>query len=175
MKCLGRLRHVGQNGVQVTLHRGHCNNDTEDFPVSVVLENVSQMFEAEAREKGLGFRSIHSSQRVGADPIVLMRIVSNLGSNAVKYTGTGSVVLGCRHEGSRVRIEVHDTGPGMSPDEIDRVLKPYEKGEAGGTGLGLAVAARLSREQGFAFDVTSTPGRGSAFSVSVPRATADAD
>ena len=148
-------------------------NDTENFPVSVVLENVARMFEAEAREKGLGFRTIPSSHRVGADPIALMRIVSNLVSNAVKYTGTGSVLLGCRRNGDRVRIEVHDTGAGMSPDEVDRVLRPYQKGETGGTGLGLAVVARLAREQGFAFDVISTPGRGSAFSVSVPRGTAD--
>jgi len=90
-------------------------------------------------------------------------------SNAVKYTGTGSVLLGCCRDDDRVRIEVHDTGAGMSPDEVDRVLKPYQKGETGGTGLGHAVVARLAREQGFAFDVTSTPGRGSAFSVSVPR------
>jgi signal transduction histidine kinase len=131
------------------------------------------MFEAEAREKGLGFRTMPSSHRVGADPIALMRIVSNLVSNAVKYTGTGSVLLGCRRNGDRVRIEVHDTGAGMSPDEVDRVLRPYQKGETGGTGLGLAVVARLAREQGFAFDVISTPGRGSAFSVSVPRGTAD--
>jgi len=86
----------------------------------------------------------------------------------------GSVLLGCRLDDDHVRIEVHDTGARMSPDEVDRVLKPYQKGETGGTGLGLAVVARLTREQGFAFDVTSTPGRGSAFSVSVPRGAADA-
>jgi len=142
----------------------------EDFPVSVVLNNVARMFEAEAHAKGVGFRAVPSRLQVTADPIGLMRIVSNLVSNAVKYTETGSVLLGCRRAGNRVRIEVHDTGPGMTQEEVARVLKPYEKGETGGTGLGLAVVSQLAREQGFIFDVTSTPDRGSVFSVAVPMA-----
>jgi signal transduction histidine kinase len=141
----------------------------ENFPVSVVLDNVVRMFEAEAHEKGLVFRAVPSSLSVTADPIGLMRIVSNLVSNAVKYTDRGRILLGCRLSQDRIRIEVHDTGPGMTQEEIDRVLKPYEKGETGGNGLGLAVVSRLAREQGFVFGVTSTPGRGSVFSVSVPR------
>jgi two-component system, sensor histidine kinase LadS len=141
----------------------------ENFPVSVVLDNVARMFEAEAHEKGLGFRAVPSSLSVTADPIGLMRIVSNLVSNAVKYTDRGRILLGCRPSQDRIRIEVHDTGPGMTREEIDRVLQPYEKGKTGGTGLGLAVVSRLAREQGFVFGVTSTPGRGSVFSVSVPR------
>ncbi len=141
----------------------------ENFPVSVVLDNVARMFEAEAHEKGLVFRAVPSSLSVTADPIGLMRIVSNLVSNAVKYTDRGRILLGCRLSQDRIRIEVHDTGPGMTQEEIDRVLKPYEKGEKGGTGLGLAVVSRLAREQGFVFGVPSTPGRGSVFSVSVPR------
>ncbi|ODR95040.1 hypothetical protein AUC70_04665 [Methyloceanibacter stevinii] len=141
----------------------------EDFPVSVVLANVARMFEAEAHEKGLGFRAVPSSLHVTADPIGLMRIVSNLVSNAVKYTDQGRILLGCRAERDRVRIEVRDTGPGMTQEEVSRFLKPYEKGETGGTGLGLAVVSRLANEQGFTFDVTSTPGRGSVFAVSVPR------
>lgn len=141
----------------------------EDFPVSVVLGNVARMFEAEAHEKGLGFRMVPSSLHVTADPIGLMRIVSNLVSNAVKYTDRGRILLGCRREQDRVRIEIRDTGPGMTQEEAGRLLKPYQKGETGGTGLGLAVVSRLAREQGFSFDVTSTPGRGSVFTVSVPR------
>jgi two-component system, sensor histidine kinase LadS len=141
----------------------------ENFPVSVVLDNVARMFEAEAHEKGLGFRAVPSSLSVTADPIGLMRIVSNLVSNAVKYTDRGRILLGCRPSQDRIRIEVHDTGPGMTREEIDRILQPYEKGKKGGTGLGLAVVSRLAREQGFVFGVTSTPGRGSVFSVSVPR------
>ena len=87
----------------------------------------------------------------------------------MKYTDQGRILLGCRREQDRVRIEIRDTGPGMTQEEAGRLLKPYQKGETGGTGLGLAVVSRLAREQGFSFDVTSTPGRGSVFTVSVPR------
>jgi signal transduction histidine kinase len=141
----------------------------EEFPVSVVLDNVVRMFGTEAREKELAFRAVPSSLNVKADPIALMRIVSNLVSNAVKYTDAGGILLGCRRSGDCVSIEVHDTGQGLTPAELNRVLRPYEKGQTGGTGLGLAVVSSLCEEQGLKFEAHSKPGCGSKFRVVVPR------
>lgn len=144
--------------------------EKEDFPVMVVLTNVAAMFRDEARAKGLELTLVPSSAVVKAQPIALMRIVSNLVSNAIKYSGEGGVLVGCRHDGSTLRIEIHDTGPGMAEDEVERVLKPYERGNTpGGTGLGLAVVSELAAHYGMTFDMTSRPGHGTIARLVVPR------
>lgn len=143
--------------------------EEEEFPVVVVLTNVAAMFHDEARAKGLELTLVPSSAVVKAQPIALMRIVSNLVSNAIKYSGEGAVLVGCRHDGGSLRIEIHDTGPGMAKKEVERVLKPYERGDApGGTGLGLAVVNELAAHYGMTFDMTSRPGRGTVARLTVP-------
>ena len=140
----------------------------ETFPVAAVLNNVHAMFKNEAATKGLALRLVASSAEVKAEPLALMRIISNLVSNAIKYTDTGRILIGCRRQGDRLRIEIHDTGPGLTDDDLARVLQPYERGNApGGTGLGLPVVADLAGQHGMTFDAVSVPGRGSAFRVSV--------
>lgn len=140
----------------------------ETFPVSAVLNNVHAMFRDEAVAKGLDLRLVPSSVQVTAEPLALMRMVSNLVSNAIKYTDNGRVLVGCRRKAEMLRIEVHDTGPGIADDNLARLLQPYERGdEPGGTGLGLSVVADLARQHSMLFDVASKPGRGTAFRVSV--------
>ena len=143
--------------------------DLEPFPVMVVLNNVLAMFREEARQKGLNLKLVPSSAVVESQPVALMRIVSNLVSNAIKYTDEGTVLIGCRRQNGSVRIEIHDTGPGMSDAEIKRVMKPYERGNTpGGTGLGLAVVSELAQHYGMTFDMTSTPGAGTVSKLIVP-------
>lgn len=143
--------------------------ELEQFPVMVVLNNVGAMFREEARQKSLTLKLIPSSAVVESQPVALMRIVSNLVSNAIKYTDEGSVLIGCRRKGNSVCIEIHDTGPGMDKAELARVMKPYERGnKPGGTGLGLAVVAELARHYGMTFDITSTPGAGTVSRLTVP-------
>jgi len=143
--------------------------ELEQFPVMVVLSNVIAMFREEAREKGLTLKLIPSSGVVESQPVAMMRIVSNLVSNAIKYTESGTVLVGCRRDGKSLRIEIHDTGPGMDQAEISRIMKPYERGETpGGTGLGLAVVDELARYYGMTFDITSTPGAGTMTKLIVP-------
>jgi signal transduction histidine kinase len=132
--------------------------ELEEFPVMVVLSNVLAMFRAEARAKGLGLKLVPSSAVVESQPVALMRIGSNLVSNAIKYTDESSVLVGCRRESEALRIEIHDTGPGLPPEEIERVMKPYERGNApGGTGLGLVVVSELARHYGKSFNMSSRP------------------
>lgn len=145
--------------------------EEEDFPVMVVLTNVAAMFRDEARAKGLELTLVPSSTVVKAQPIALMRIVSNLVSNAIKYSGEGGVLVGCRRDGGSLRIEIHDTGPGMTQEEVERVLKPYERGNTpGGTGLGLAVVSELAAHYGMTFDMSSRPGHGTVARLSLPLA-----
>lgn len=143
--------------------------EMEKFPVMVVLGNVLAMFREEAREKGLVLKLVPSSADVQSQPVALMRIVSNLVSNAIKYTDEGRVLVGCRRLGDTLRIEVHDTGPGMAADDITRLVKPYERGQTpGGTGLGLAVVSELARHYDIEFDITSRVGSGTVTRLTVP-------
>lgn len=144
-------------------------DEEEQFPVMVVLNNVIAMFKDEAQGKGLGLTLVPSSMSVKAQPVAMMRIVANLVSNAIKYTENGRVLVGCRQKDKALRIEIHDSGPGISDDDIERLLQPYERGGTpGGTGLGLAVVNDLAQRHGMTFDISSIPGRGTVSKLTVP-------
>ena len=93
-----------------------------------------------------------------------MRIVSNLVSNAVKYTHAGGVLAGVRRRADGAEIWVCDTGPGMSAEEIAAFRQEGRKGaQSQGHGLGLAVCFGLAKEHGLRLDVGSVPGKGTVF------------
>ena len=111
---------------------------------------------------------------VRADPLVLRRILENLIGNAVDAARAGDghvkVNLAPAGNGERVRIEVEDDGPGLAPDELDRVFEDFFTTKPGGTGLGLSVARRLASDLGGSLKVVSVPGEGSRFSLELPAA-----
>jgi len=98
----------------------------------------------------------------------------NLASNAVKYTRQGSVSLRADRVGERIRIEVADTGVGISRSDQDRLFQKYyrtseaQQGATGGTGLGLYLVRKWVDSQGGAIEVESEPGKGSVFRVWLP-------
>jgi signal transduction histidine kinase len=154
-----------------TVDAGDAGETVEPYPVSLILRTVHQMFHEEAISKGLAFSMVDCGKQIAVPPLVMMRIVSNLVSNAVKYTGEGKVLFGCRRRGGRLAIEVHDTGRGMSADELADLLQPYRKGETSeGEGLGLAICAQLAAKHGLGFDASSEPGNGTCFRLEIPRA-----
>lgn len=141
----------------------------EKFPVSVVLDNVKEMFEEEAKAKGLDFRYQTSNIAVKTDPVALMRAVSNLVSNAIKHSDSGGVLMAARYRADKARIEVWDTGSGMSEEELERYQKPHEKGdESQGSGLGLSIVNRIAEEMGLDFKMSSRQGRGSVAFLYIP-------
>ena len=143
----------------------------EPYAVSLILQTVHQMFHEEAISKGLKLRMVDCTADVTVPPLVLMRVVSNLVSNAVKYTQTGKVLFGCRRRDGKVRLEVHDTGQGMSEQALANLLQPYQKGEQSkGEGLGLAICVQLAHQHGLAFHARSQPGRGTCFTLELPAA-----
>jgi len=145
-----------------------------EFPVTQLLKRVETTFGGPAREKGLSLRIVPSSAWVRSDFILLERIVFNLTSNAVRYTSSGGVVVGCRKRGDCVRIEVWDNGAGVPADQQYNIFAEfYRLGEPdgdrrGGLGLGLAIVDRLSRLLDHPIRLTSTVGKGSCFAVTVP-------
>jgi signal transduction histidine kinase len=146
-----------------------------EFPVEQLLKRVETTFAESAREKGLRLRVLSSSAWVRSDFILLERMLFNLVSNAIRYTIRGGVLIGARPRGRQLRLDVWDTGAGVPESqrrnifhEFYQVASPGSDHRAG-LGLGLAIVERLGRLLDHPVDLASSLGRGSRFSVSVPR------
>jgi len=108
-----------------------------------------------------------------ADPDRLEQILFNLIGNSVKFTDAGRIAVVAESRGEDVLISVTDTGRGISPESIERIVTPYEQGEgcySGGTGIGLSITQKLVEMHGSSLEVVSEEGRGSAFSFALSRA-----
>ena len=111
---------------------------------------------------------------VETDPVLLKRILRNLLANAIQHTDTGGVLVGARRRGSTVRIEVHDTGPGIDEESLGKVFDEFyqvrnpERDREKGLGLGLAIVRRLAGLLGCEVEARSRFGRGSCFAVTMP-------
>ena len=140
-----------------------------------VLERVRFEFEPLARQKGLAITSMKTSAFVRSDPALLQRIIRNLVANALRYTDRGGVVLGCRRHGAGLRIEVWDSGRGIPADKHREIFQEFlqldnpERDRRKGLGLGLAIVARLTTLLDHPLELRSQVGKGSVFTVRVPR------
>lgn len=132
-----------------------------------------------AGEKGLKLRFVPTGLSVVSDLKMLQSILDNLVSNAVRYTAQGSVLVGARRRNGQVEIQVLDTGSGIPPEHIPLLFEAYRRfddtarGAEMGHGLGLALVKKQVQLLGHELRVRSLPGRGSMFSVLLPRITAD--
>jgi signal transduction histidine kinase/CheY-like chemotaxis protein len=159
------------------LDAGTVEVHRQSFPIGTLLERICRDHEAEATAKGLSLVWAQSTAVVDCDPVLLERILRNLVANAVRYTNHGRVLLGCRRKGAMISVQVLDTGPGIPPDQRDRVFQEYyqlgnpERDRAKGLGLGLAIVRRLVDLLGCEITLRSRAGHGSCFEVSVPIAT----
>jgi PAS domain S-box-containing protein len=118
------------------------------FPLADVLEPLASEFRALAAERGLRFRYRPTRVWVHTDPQLLRRVLQNFLANAVRYTERGGVLLGVRRVGGGLRIEVHDTGPGIPESQQVAIFEEFRRGEGAagqGLGLGLAIADRIAR------------------------------
>lgn len=147
--------------------------DSKPVAVHRLLQRVMQRFTLQARNKGLEFRLESGDERLSliGDERRIDQIVSNFVSNGIKYTAAGAVVVSCRAQDGQLRIDVRDTGPGISADDQKRLFKRFSqltpaKGSlTEGTGLGLAIASGLAEAMGGAVLLSSEPGQGSVFSL----------
>lgn len=155
------------------LEAGGLVAQPREFPLAEVLDPLVSEFRALAAERGLAFRYVHSEAWVRSDPQILRRVLQNFLANAVRYTATGSVLLGVRHGRGELRVEVHDTGPGIPEDQQRVLFEEFRRGEnaAGqGLGLGLAIAERMAQLLGAPLALRSRLGRGTMFAITLPRA-----
>lgn len=157
------------------LDAGSYRPEVAPFALADLFDSLKQQFAVVAEQRGLTLRVVPSSVSVRSDAQLLRRIVANFLSNALRYTRAGGVLLGVRREGDHLRIEVWDTGPGIAQEqqarifgEFQRLERPSPWGEKG-LGLGLSICERLAGILGHTLGLRSRVGRGSGFSIAVPR------
>jgi signal transduction histidine kinase/CheY-like chemotaxis protein len=145
------------------------------FAIQPIIDRVCRDYEPEASGKGVQLRARRTRAVVDSDPVLCERILRNLVANAVTYTERGTVLVGCRH-GSRLRVQVWDTGPGIAPNELQLIFQEfYQIGNSArdrtrGVGLGLAIVKRLTTLLDHPLRVTSWPGKGTCFTLEAPLA-----
>lgn len=158
------------------LDAGVVSASIDDVPLDPLLQEVGYAFAGTALQHGLKLRVVPTRLVCRSDPLLLSRILSNLVHNALRYTERGGVVLGCRRQGSLVRIEVWDSGAGIPPEKQADIFREFvqagapARSEDRGLGLGLAIVERLCRLLNHPLRLRSVPGQGTVFQLFVPRA-----
>jgi PAS domain S-box-containing protein len=157
------------------LESGAVKPDPTDFAVAALFEELRLEFQGLAASKGLTFKVVPCDNSVHSDRSLVEQILKNLVSNAIKYTGKGSVALRCLQEQpSLVRIEVLDTGIGIPGDQLRYIFDEfYQVGvptnsSRAGYGLGLSIVHRLVALLDGKLDVLSQVGKGSQFGLTLP-------
>ncbi len=157
------------------LDAGQLKPDMAAVSIAELVQQVAVEFEPMARQKGLDLRFVPTGLWVMSDRRMLRRVLQNLVSNALKYTRTGRVLIGCRRAGDAVDLVVVDTGPGIPQSKQALIFKEFHRleetaAEVQGLGLGLSIVERICRMLDVPIVVRSAPGRGTSFSVRLPRA-----
>lgn len=156
------------------LESGAVKPEPSDFAVSAIFEEIRMEFASIAASKGLQLEIDPCHDAVYSDRSLVEQILRNLVSNAVKYTRKGFIRLRCLHEAALVRIEVLDTGVGISADQLPLIFDEfYQVGvptnsSRDGYGLGLSIVQRLVKLLTLKLEVSSQPGQGTAFSLVLP-------
>src|SRR6478609_5112119 len=165
-----------------SIESGKLRFERIGFSLKDVVASLENMFEVQAREKGISISSQLSKEAdkiLIGDPVRLNQILINLISNALKFTHTGSIKLSCSvdHQERQkyfMRFEVTDTGIGIPADKLSTIFESFSQADAsvtrkyGGTGLGLTIVKQLIDLQQGTISVKSAEGRGSSFVVVIP-------
>ena len=154
---------------------GRLEPEPSEFPLAEMFAQLKVEFAPMAREKNIDLRTFETQLWVRSDRRLLRRVLQNLISNAIKYTRSGSVLLGARARGDSVVVQVLDTGPGIPEDKRTVIFKEFQRLEGPGSnvrglGLGLSIVERICRVLDHPIHLVSRPMRGSNFSVRIPRA-----
>jgi Na+/proline symporter/signal transduction histidine kinase/CheY-like chemotaxis protein len=163
------------------LDAGAFKPEKRPFALQPLFDSLATAFAPVAARRGVELVVVPTRAFVSTDPAFLRRILQNLLSNALRYSRTEGrqprVLLGCRCVGDTLRIEVKDNGPGIASDKQTIIFDEFVRLQAEddapreerGLGLGLAIVDRIARMLDLPVGIASAPGRGSTFSVTVPR------
>jgi Na+/proline symporter/signal transduction histidine kinase len=166
------------------LDAGAFKPEERPFALQPLFESLATAFAPVAARREVELVVVPTRAFVSTDPAFLRRILQNLLSNALRYGKAegrpARVLLGCRKVGEELRIEVKDNGPGIAVDKQAVIFDEFVRlqveddapREERGLGLGLAIVDRIARMLDLTVELASAPGRGSTFSVTVPRVAA---
>lgn len=158
------------------IEAGREEFETMRFDMNELVAEVIAMIAPQAEQKGIGIRQVPSQQEAMADTDMekCRHILQNLISNAVKFTEKGNVVVEVTGKKGFLDVSVTDTGIGISPDHLPHIFDEFRQGDGstsrryGGTGLGLAIAKKYASLLGGSISVSSVPGKGSEFVLTLP-------
>jgi signal transduction histidine kinase len=183
-KMLGRMKlaalHLLQLVEQILTYSrteaGQLQINLEEVDVGGLVKETTALIEPLLATTDLSFQVRLPKERlkVMTDPALLRQILINLLTNAIKFTDSGEIHLEISADGKDLRCDVHDTGIGIAPKDMERIFEPFERVEQErvvreeGTGLGLAVSRRLARLLGGDVTAVSKLGVGSTFTVRLP-------
>jgi PAS domain S-box-containing protein len=159
------------------IEAGKIGTFPEEFPLEELVDEAIAIVMPQLQEKGLPLEwEISAGLMVYADRKRLLQCLTNLLSNAAKFTEKGSIVVAVRESHGRIELSVTDSGIGIEEQDLPKLFKPFERldshlrVQAGGTGLGLYLTAKLVADilRG-TISVVSREGEGSTFTLSLPR------
>jgi PAS domain S-box-containing protein len=160
------------------LESGAIKLDLRNFELFALFDALRTEFAGIATIKGLSFAIAPCPFCVHSDPALIGQMLRNLVSNAIKYTSRGLVQLHCVHRGDIVRVEVRDSGVGITADDLEHIFEEFfqvgvtPNSSREGYGLGLSIVERIARLLNLEVDVSSVPGKGSVFAIELPLAAA---
>jgi len=154
---------------------GAVKAEQREFSVNELLGSLSNELSYHAQAVGLVLKVLPCDAVIRSDPRLLEQMMRNLVANAIKYTLRGRVLVGCRRRAGSLRIEVWDTGLGIEDSELQAIFEEYHQVDnparqrSLGLGLGLSIVKSLGQLLGHTVRVRSILGKGSVFSIEVPR------
>lgn len=146
----------------------------DEMDLGQLLDRLAEEYRIRAAEKGLGLRVVPTQLHLVSDATLLERLLRNLIENAIRYTPSGRILIGCRRRGEFVRIIVADTGIGIAPEHHEAVFEEFHqvanaaRDRAQGLGLGLAIVRRLAGLLGGRIELEAELGSGCRFTVTLP-------
>lgn len=158
------------------LEAGVLKVEKTDFALRPVFQKLANDFNPQALEKGLTIIWPECDHAVHSDANLLEQVLRNYIGNAIRYTDSGEVRIGCEGDGAVVSIDVADTGIGIPDEEREAIFKEFhqlsnpERDRSKGLGLGLAIVQRTAKLLGHLIEVESQVGKGSVFSICVDQA-----
>jgi signal transduction histidine kinase len=170
-------RLIGDLLDTVRMHAGKFTLDIEDVTVASIFDQAQETFKPIAEKRGICLQAIPPEKDVvvRADPFRVSQIVGNIVGNALKFTPrNGKVTMRADASDNHVAIHISDTGPGIAADDISHLFDDFwqaRRNDHRGVGLGLAIAKGVVEAHGGRIWAESTPGSGSTFSFTLPRAT----
>jgi len=188
---ISRIKHSQQTLLRLIedvlsfakLESGQLEYQFDDVHIDAVLTGLESFVAPSLAQK----RITYQVRECGPDVVVsidrdkVQQIMLNLLSNAVKFTESGHIEVSCSVNDADIQIQVRDSGRGIRPEQLERIFQPFVQGEAPltrtaeGTGLGLPISREFARAMGGDITVESEPGRGSVFTLILPRHRAGSD